>query len=341
MLSLGEHMPRQPLRARLKTLVLWGTGLLRRRETRQSGACVLIYHGVVPAVEDPILDEFALPEGVLRAHLSYLCRHYVPISLGELLHALRSGGVIDRRWVVVTFDDALRSQTERAASLLAEFRIPWCLAVPTGLVGSGKTIWSYELKFFLLRCWSKPTLMVPFGKLGVLPTATRAQRRKALHIIRAWLDGRAMSTNPADLCTALVQPYGEGRFREALARYGRFTLVDWPDLRRMADAGVEMLAHGHRHLAQRDWLSPEDRVQEILTPRTILRQRLGRAPRAFVYPYGVVSPAASEAVCAGGYECAFSTKAGRVTAETWPRGPLPRVNAAFDLLALRRAMLAP
>ncbi len=331
-------MSRPPLKSRLKTLALWGTGLLRRREAAQVGACVVMYHGVVPTIDDPILDQFAVSEDVFRAHLRHLRRSCAPIPLDELLQTLHSGGAIDRRWVVVTLDDALLTQTERAAALLAEQNIPWSLAVPAGLIGTGRTIWSYELRFLLLRCWSRPTVPMPFGPTKELPAATREQRLAAVNHLRAAIDREPLTTNPVAVVAALVEAHGEQRFREELERYGRFTLADWPRLRTLADAGVEMLVHGHRHLPQRAWLSPADREEEIVTARTILQQRLNVSPRGFVFPHGVVSQPALDTLAASGYECALTTRPLRVTGAS-KLLELPRINAEFDLLTLRRGML--
>jgi hypothetical protein len=162
-------MTRQPLKSRLKNLVLWATGWLALREMRQTGACILTYHGVVPTLADADLDQYALSQDTFVSHLRHLRRYCVPIALGELLHALRNRVPLDRRWVVLSFDDALRNQVELAAPLLADFQIPWCLSVPAGLVGTERTIWSYELKFLLLCCWNQPEL----------PAETRASGRES------------------------------------------------------------------------------------------------------------------------------------------------------------------
>ncbi len=326
----------QSLKARLKTLLLWKTGLLARREARQSGACILMYHGVVPAITDPELDRYAIAAADFTAHLQYLRRYCVPIPLSELIDALRSGAAVDPRWVVLTLDDALRNQTELARRILADFRMPWCLAVPSGLIDSGRTVWSYELTFLLLHCWKQRQLPAALALGEPLPTETRGQRVRALAALRERLARQGV--NPADFATRLIDAVGAEGFREQLEADGRYSLASWARLRELAESGVEMVVHGHRHLPQNEARTPAERHEEFVAARDLLQRQLGRRPSGFAFPHGVTCPAAFEALERAGYEFALTSRSARVT----PSGPpwrLPRFHAELDLPGLRRCLL--
>lgn len=110
----------------------WPPGAVRPR--------VLMYHGVgaVPRERDPF-GMFVTPD-VFRAQMEWLLEHdFHFLSEADYLAAL--GGLpVDRRSVLVTFDDGYRGVAELAAPILEELGIPSILFVPSALVGR-QTTW--------------------------------------------------------------------------------------------------------------------------------------------------------------------------------------------------------
>jgi len=72
-------------------------------------------------------------------------------------------------------------------------------------------------------------------------------------------------------------------------------LLEWAALERLVTAGITLGAHTrtHRPLTHLDAAAIED---EIAGSAECLRRRFGVAPQAFAYPYGAVTPAASDKV---------------------------------------------
>ena len=84
-------------------------------------------------------------------------------------------------------------------------------------------------------------------------------------------------------------------------------LMSWTEIRELAAEGVEIGAHGHRHLAL-DLLPLADATDEIVRSRQVLEDGLGRAVTSFAYPYGYHTSAIKRAVRDAGYTNACGIK---------------------------------
>ncbi|MFF2216048.1 polysaccharide deacetylase family protein [Streptomyces antibioticus] len=69
---------------------------------------------------------------------------------------------------------------------------------------------------------------------------------------------------------------------------GLDTMLDWPQVRRLADAGVEIGGHSHTH-PQLDQLDDADLRAELIRCRDVVTAELGTPPVSFAYPYGYSS----------------------------------------------------
>ena len=84
-------------------------------------------------------------------------------------------------------------------------------------------------------------------------------------------------------------------------------LMSWTEIRELAAEGVEIGAHGHRHLAL-DLLAFEAAEDEIVRSRRVLEDGLGQAVTSFAYPYGYHTGRIKQAVLAAGYTNACGVK---------------------------------
>jgi len=84
-------------------------------------------------------------------------------------------------------------------------------------------------------------------------------------------------------------------------------LMSWTEVRELAAAGVEIGAHGHRHLPL-DLLPFEAADDEIVRSRRVLEDGLGQAVTSFAYPYGYHTGRIKRAILAAGYTNACGVK---------------------------------
>ncbi|MDQ2630628.1 MAG: glycosyltransferase [Actinomycetota bacterium] len=111
-------------------------GGMSRARWRQfaAGVPVLMYHAFTDSGER---DRFVLPASSFATQLRLLkALRYRVITLEELAAALRSGGPLPRRAVVLTIDDGYRDNFEIAQPILEKHRVPANLYLVSGRLGA-------------------------------------------------------------------------------------------------------------------------------------------------------------------------------------------------------------
>lgn len=296
-------------------------------------AYVLAYHAVQRRVSDPALDRYALDVSTFRQHLRFLKKCRKPIRLSELVDALSNRRTLDPRWCVLTFDDALQSQTTIAAEELAGEGFPWALAVPAGSVESRQPVWTYALRLLLLEHWREPTIPHPTSGDVVLPTG-RSERAQAIDAIVRWLRDTASGEQRARYVDGLRATFGAARFDDCVAADGRFMPAQWSAIRALADGGVELLAHGFDHYPLNANLEPQFRHREIVDSKALIEQRTGMKVAGFVLPNGIADATVRSEIQQAGYAACLTSQAMAVTGET-DRFSIGRLDADCPLEILR------
>ncbi|QOV39360.1 polysaccharide deacetylase family protein [Streptomyces ferrugineus] len=90
---------------------------------------------------------------------------------------------------------------------------------------------------------------------------------------------------------------------------GLDTMLDWDQVRELAEAGVEIGGHSHTH-PQLDQLPDGGLRSELILCKEIVSDQLGTAPASFAYPYGYSSRRVREAVRETGYAQALAVNNG-------------------------------
>ncbi|MFE9453192.1 polysaccharide deacetylase family protein [Streptomyces sp. NPDC006739] len=157
------------------------------------------------------------------------------------------------------------------------------------------------------------------GDLGLTPVSTA-------DLAASWRSGRALPERP--VLITFDDGY-EGVHRHALpvlARHGfpatlyvstgwlrgaydmgggLDAMLDWDQVRELADAGVEIGGHSHTH-PQLDQLDDDTLWSELTRCREIVADELGSVPFSFAYPYGYSSRRVRRAVRAAGFTQALA-----------------------------------
>ncbi len=90
-----------------------------------------------------------------------------------------------------------------------------------------------------------------------------------------------------------------------LARPG--PMLSWGQLLEVAECGVEIGAHSHTH-PELDALVPRVLEWEVVRPKRLLEERLGREVASFAYPHGYANPRLRGGVRAAGYRSACAVR---------------------------------
>ncbi|MEU1165106.1 polysaccharide deacetylase family protein [Streptomyces sp. NPDC005921] len=86
---------------------------------------------------------------------------------------------------------------------------------------------------------------------------------------------------------------------------GLDAMLDWDQVRELADAGCEIGGHSHTH-PQLDQLTDDGLREELARSTEIVAGELGAGPASFAYPYGYSSRRVRQAVRSAGYAQALA-----------------------------------
>jgi peptidoglycan/xylan/chitin deacetylase (PgdA/CDA1 family) len=124
------------------------------------------------------------------------------------------------------------------------------------------------------------------------------------------------------------------RLEDGMAALAREPLLDWPALRDLVAAGIDVQSHGagHGFLTR---LPPEEAAADLARSRSVLEDRLGAPVRTIAYPYGACDKAVAALAGRAGFTAGFISDYG-------PRdtGGLMRWRAGISSLTTPRELSA-
>jgi peptidoglycan/xylan/chitin deacetylase (PgdA/CDA1 family) len=226
---------------------------------------VLAYHGLVDA------ESFS-------SQLEYLRQAMSPVSLGDVLNAMASGGPLPPRAVLVTFDDGDRSIYDIALPVMKAHAVPGVVFVVAGLLGTDEPFWWQEVNQLVSRGGHAPGLVQgdPAASVSALKRVPDAERRATIEALRRSTPGPAYRQPQ-------LQPSELTDLESAGIAIGNHTFSH-PCLDRCTDEGV---------------------ASEIERAHQTLTGLLGKPPVAFAYPSGNFDPRVSPLLARLGYQAAF------------------------------------
>ncbi len=316
----GSRMVRRARRYGWRTLAI-------RRATRSAGRLVVLtFHGIREPGGASDVERNLTPLPVFRDQVAFLRRLPVVDPDEAALDPDCCG-------VLLTFDDGYRN-TLIAAEVLAEAGLPWMLAVPTGVIGTTRSIWTVELSLLLLR--GRAESIDLFGRSWDL--RSDGARRSAFDAIRHRMKEVPASERRA-LSAAVEAQFADDHVTELLDAQPGLRMLDWGQLDDLARLGVRIGSHGHLHEILHDHQAADVVAEEVFGSREQIARHIGRTPSLFVYPNGRTAPASVAAVQAAGYRLAFTTQPGTAlpgsSSATVPRWELPSSGARAGRLLAR------
>ena len=305
----------------LKIVLTGGFGWRFFSAIRTGSPTVLMYHRICRSGphfsgEDP--DRF-------RERMRWLKRNCRPISVDELVHAARSPSRRNPP-VLVTFDDGFRDYHDNAYPILQELRIPAVVFVATAFLDHGGAIWTDVVQFALATTRER-RIAPPWDRAVILELGSPQARERAAHACKTFLKG----IPDVDRRRAVTMLLGELGITESAIEdaYGR-QMLTWDETRATREF-TTYGGHSHTHpiLSQLD----DDRIDfEIGTCQRRLTEELGVPARHFAYPNGRsvdFDARVQTALRRHGFESAFSTNDGRVTADAdWMAIPRKAVGGS-------------
>jgi peptidoglycan/xylan/chitin deacetylase (PgdA/CDA1 family) len=277
------------------------------RAVQRSRAVVLTYHGVLNGAPDyDYLNHNFIAAESFDAQMRYVCRHYRPISLRELVAAYREGRRPPDRSVVVTFDDGFANNFAVAFPILQRHAVPFTVFVTTGLLDTpGAMLWTERAKRSLFL---NPERSVCLELDGVSRTfdlsspAARADASKAVLQRLKRLPPAARNRALDDIERVCGPRPVQEHERD------RYEFLTWAQVRELASAGVEIGSHtvSHPILTTLDEGTLRD---ELVESKRCVEAALGRECVSLAYPNGSPAdfgPREKAALRDSGYLCGLS-----------------------------------
>ncbi len=139
-----------------------------------------------------------------------------------------------------------------------------------------------------------------------------------------------------------------GRDNDWDVQYGwrRFAHLDWDDLARWQERGIEVHSHGATH-SRLTWLSDAQVAEDLGRSREAIGHRLGRLPDGVGYPFGSVDARVRALAATAGYRLGFAGPCGRggdplalprLPVYGWDRAAMPLVLGASPFSGVGRGL---
>lgn len=240
---------------------------------------ILLYHGVSRASHRGIenFSQKHVSAAEFDRHMRHLRRHYVTLSLPELLDRSRDG-TVPEDCVCVTFDDGFENNWSVAFPILERYGIPATFFLATGFIGTTRTFWVDKVEY-LLNETRRSRVEVP-SLMGVWGLSSDAERRNAVQQIKALVkSGRA---HPDCVVAELEAAAGvEPRYD-----YLDYRMMTWDQVREMRASGLCTFgAHTVNHSIM-SHLSPSAKRTEVGLSKRALESELNAETDLFSYPEG-------------------------------------------------------
>jgi peptidoglycan/xylan/chitin deacetylase (PgdA/CDA1 family) len=219
---------------------------------------------------------FSCGQGEFREHLGLIKRRFEVIGLERIPWLLNHRPIGRRPYALITFDDGYFDNYALALPMLREFDMTATFFIPTAFIGSRRIPWWDEIAW-TLRHASVRQLRLR-GVNEVFSLEPDAVERTTIRIL-----DRVATRSDIPMGEQVDEMREACRPREPMNSVNLF--MDWPQVRALRAAGMDIGAHTHTHPVL-SHLDDAAQKQELETSRGILEQELREMVHAVAYPGG-------------------------------------------------------
>ena len=256
-------------------------GLVAGGRWRRSRLLILCYHGI------SLDDEHCWSPGLYMSRDCFAGRleqlragQYNVLGLGEAIRRLKAEDLPPKS-VVITFDDGLYDFYAQASPLLERYGLPSTVYLTTYYSEYNRPIFRLICDYML---WRKRGATFQPGLVdGTIDLRTPESRAREMQKLDAYGKQNRLSAREKDqLANDLARRIGVD-WQEILDKR-LLHIMNAHEARQLADRGVDLQLHTHRHLTPRD---ESLFIRELDDNAARLRAINGEQPRHFCYPSGV------------------------------------------------------
>lgn len=262
---------------------LLGLFLLARIVTRRK-LRILCYHGFAFSDESSFRPRLFMRPETFQLRMQYLANHKYPVlGLQQAYEGLAKGSLPDGA-VAITIDDGFFGVFESAWPVLRAHSFPATVYVTSYYAEKHNPVFRLAVQYLFWKTEAKTFDNKGLGlpRSAVLPLGSSQQKEEAMWEIIEF--GETQLEEPSRL--ALGHDLGKrlGVEYQELLSTRALSLMDTQEIRQMAEGGVDIQLHTHRHHLPND---AELVRREIQQNREYLEPLAGKKLQHLCYPSGV------------------------------------------------------
>jgi peptidoglycan/xylan/chitin deacetylase (PgdA/CDA1 family) len=300
---------------------------LRARIGRRRLA-VVTYHRVGRPDAAGELDPglFEVEPAELAAQLDVLRDNGTVVSITDVRRFAR-GGRLPPNPVLVTFDDGYAEGCSEALPILRRAGVPATFFIPTAFPDAGRLFWWDRVWLTMRRCCRERVELAYPRALSLRPAGSPAD---AARLVSQAIK-RTPSIDLARLWEALEEATGVTIGAAEERSIARRTILGWPKVRALRDAGMDVQSHSHAHLVL-NTLTPEAAHRDLARSAEVLREVVGGEIFAVAYPVGyALEGPLRRAPRDAGFDLGFTNGTGLCTLSGFDPLDIPRLSMDLDI----------
>jgi peptidoglycan/xylan/chitin deacetylase (PgdA/CDA1 family) len=260
---------------------------VRESDWRRQRLLILCYHGISLEDEHQWRPALYISPQQLESRLEILRRgNYAVLPLSEVLERLYRNDLPPRA-VALTFDDGTYDFYKQAYPRLKQFDFPATVYLTTYYSEFQRPVFNLICSYMMWKGRDTGTAdLTEFGITEPVTLISPESRQQALEQLVRWVETQDLSGEQKDQVAARMAQklridYQELREKRVLQ------LMNWQEIRQLAEAGVDFQLHTHRH---RTPLDEELFRREIRDNRAYISRAIGGVKKHFCYPSGAYRP---------------------------------------------------
>ncbi len=317
---------------RIVKSMLYHSGLLAlaRLARQRVRAVILRYHAITDDHREVpyAAPEICMPVAAFRLQMAFVRRAYRVVPLDVLVEAVRRGGPLPPRALVITFDDGYADNHRLAFPVLSALGMPATVYVATGSIGGATPFWVSAVRAIVLASPADGLELPGRGRVPLGGPRERAALARALARELVPLDAQAR--------TAVLERTAAQAGVDLHALLAG-TMLTRSQIRELHAAGWTIGAHTvtHSNLAL---VPPSVAEAEIRQSRGTLEAVVSASVEHFCYPntggaHPYFAPAVGEVLRHAGFASAVTSQPGAIVPGA-DRFLLPRLGVGPRLAAV-------
>ena len=239
---------------------------------------MMMYHKIADIEDNYYSQDIAVKKGELLRQVEYFRRKYDCISMSEAVGKIANKEVLDRDYLVFTFDDGYMDNLSLGLDIYSKHNIKPIVYLTANSIENRSPIWTEVVDYILLEAHEPSVEMVLSGEKIVIQAKDKR-------------DIGALGSRIKELLKKLPQDEIRMQLENMARTFGvsidsaRGELLDWEGIKALVNAGWEVGSHTMNHINLA--AEAEDTVtKELMESGKLINERIGFATVHFAYPYG-------------------------------------------------------